>query len=90
MFIEYQGCWTHGFRPFDSNNADDLNKLEKWKQKAKQAGSKQNKKNFYEQAIYTWTDLDVRKRETAKMNRLNWFEFFDFQSLEKFLTFQEL
>ena len=39
-------------------------KLNKWKEKAKTS-------KFYQTAIYVWTDLDVRKRECAKKNNLN-------------------
>lgn len=67
LFIEIQGSWTHGKHPFDTNNKKDIEKLEYWK-------SKNNE--YYNNAIYTWTDLDVRKRKTANENQLNYLEIF--------------
>ena len=65
MFIEVNGNWTHGDHPFDSNNEDDLKTLKEWEEKAKTS-------KYYQNAIYTWTDLDVRKQNFAKENNLNY------------------
>ena len=67
-FIEIQGLWTHGGKPFEGT-ASDLVKLECWKQKSQTS-------KFYEDAIKTWTERDVRKRQVAAQNKLNFFEFF--------------
>ena len=56
LFIEYQGTWTHGGKPFEGTE-EDLLKLQEWCEK--------NTK-YYDNAIYTWTELDVRKRNIAK------------------------
>lgn len=55
-FIEVHGTWTHGGRPFDKNDPECINKLNVWKEKAKTS-------DYYKNAIYTWTDLDVRKNK---------------------------
>ena len=68
LYIEIQGTWTHGGHPFDINNQDDINKLELWKSK--------NTK-YYDNAIETWTIRDVKKRNIAKENKLNFLEFFN-------------
>lgn len=65
LFIELNLTWTHGEHPFDPNNEDDLNKLSRWKEKAKTS-------DYYKNAVYTWTDLDVRKQNIAKENNLNY------------------
>lgn len=65
LFIEYNKSWTHGGHPFDKLNLDDISKLEFWQEKAKTS-------KYYRNAIYTWTDLDVRKTEIAKKNNLNY------------------
>ena len=66
-FIEFQGHWTHGGHAFNINNQDDLNKLKYW----------ENKNNtFYNTAIKVWTIMDIKKRNLAKQNNLNWLEFF--------------
>ena len=67
LYIEIQGTWTHGYHPFDKDNIDDFEKLNLWKEK---------NSPYYEQAIYTWSELDVRKRKIALDNKLNYLEIF--------------
>ena len=74
LYIECNYHWTHGFHPFDENNIDDINKLNKWKEK--------NTK-FYNNAIYVWTDLDIRKRNIAKENNLNYIEIWKLEDIFK-------
>ena len=68
LYIEYNGTWTHGFHFFDENNQEDLNKLEKWKNK--------NTK-YYNSAIKTWTQRDILKLNTAIENNLNYIAWFN-------------
>lgn len=68
LYIEYQGSWTHGKKPFESSKSD-LQKLSKWKNNSIHS-------KYYEVAIHTWTIRDVNKRTIAKENNLNWIEFF--------------
>lgn len=63
MYIEYNGSWTHGKHPFNINDIDDNAILVKYKNKA--IASK-----YYKNAIYTWTELDVKKLNTAKQNNI--------------------
>ena len=65
LFIELNKCWTHYSEPFDVNNSEHLAILETWKEKAKDS-------DYYKNAIYTWTILDVKKAEVAKQNNLNY------------------
>ena len=65
LFIEYNGSWTHGEHPFDPMNLDDISTLEAWQEKVIDHP-------YYQNAIYTWTDLDVRKQRIAKENNLNY------------------
>lgn len=67
LYIEIQGSWTHGKHPFNPDDKMDNEKLNYWK-------SKDNE--YYNNAIYTWTDLDVRKRQCAKDNHINYLEIF--------------
>jgi hypothetical protein len=67
LYIEIQGNWTHGGHPFDKDNIDDIKKLNLWKEK---------NSPYYNNAIYAWTDLDVRKRKIALDNKLNYLEIF--------------
>lgn len=78
LYIECNYFWTHGNKPFESTK-DDIDKLNKWKIKAKI-----NK--FYQHAINVWTIADVKKRNIAKQNNLNYIEFWNIQELKKWLN----
>lgn len=69
LFIEIQAMWTHGKRPFDPDDPECMSVLEEWQDKAKTS-------QFYINAIEIWTDSDVRKREAAKANSINYLEIF--------------
>lgn len=64
LFIEVHANWTHGGRPYNPNDPECQKQLAIWQEKA-------TKSNYYKNAIYQWTDLDVRKAEIAKKNNLN-------------------
>lgn len=64
-FIELNGFFTHGDHPFNIDDDDDVKLLSELKSKA-DAGDK-----WAKAIIYTWTDLDVRKRKIAIQNNLN-------------------
>ena len=81
LYIECNYHWTHGKHAFDCNNSDDIKTLEKWKQK--------NTK-FYKNAIDTWSIRDVKKRNSAKQNKLNYIEFWDINEIKKWLNTDEL
>lgn len=66
LYIELNSHWTHGPHPFDSNSIEDNNLLNYWKSKNNQ---------FYNNAIKTWVINDVKKRNKAKENNLNFLEF---------------
>lgn len=77
LFIECNFHWTHGFHWFNENDKEDLRILNLWKSK--------NSK-YYQQAIYTWTNLDLRKRDMAKRNNLNYLVFWN---LEEFYEWEK-
>lgn len=62
LYVELHIFWTHNDH-FYTGSKEDLDTVNYWK-------SKNN--SFYNNAIYTWTDLDVRKRQIAKDNNLNY------------------
>lgn len=72
LYIEYQGTWTHGKKPFEGTTSD-IDKLTKWKLK---------NSAYYNQAVYTWTKLDPKKRKKAEELKLSWIEFFDMNQFE--------
>lgn len=78
IYIEIQGHWTHGKKPY-LGTEKDIKKLEIWKKKARTS-------IFYQQAIRVWTETDVEKRKVAKLKNLKWFEFFTMEEFEKWYT----
>lgn len=77
LYIEYQDTWTHGNEPYNENNEKHKEILNKWKTKGNELNWKNKPKNMYINAIEVWTKLDVKKRNWAKENNLNWIEFFN-------------
>lgn len=72
LFIELQLFWTHGKEAFNKDKQEHQEKLRDW----------QNKKlssNFYKLAIEVWTSADVKKRNIAKQNNLNYIEWFSLE-----------
>lgn len=76
LYIELNLHWTHGKKPY-LGTEEDRKKVELWK-------SKHTK--YYDNAIYVWTNLDVRKRNIAKEKNLFWIEFFFWEECDFFLS----
>ena len=76
LYIECNYHWTHGGKPFENTNEDNLI-VEEWKNK--------NTK-FYNNAINTWTIRDVKKRNIAKENKLNYLVFYNINELKEWLN----
>lgn len=68
MFIELNAHWTHGHHWFDKTK--DSVTLDSWLEKSQDS-------EFYKNAVYVWTEHDLKKRETAKENNLNYVVFWD-------------
>lgn len=71
LYIECNYHWTHGGHPYNKKN--DREKLEYWKSK----GTK-----YYNNAIHTWTVLDVKKRQIVKENNLNYIEVWNINEIK--------
>lgn len=69
LYIECNFTWLHGEFPYNEDDQRCKDKLFKWQEKAEQS-------NYYKNAIYTWTDLDVRKLEAFKNNNLSYKIFY--------------
>ena len=75
MYIEYQGFYTHNFKPY---NIDDENDIKQ----AKEFLNNPKRHNTWE----TWTIRDVLKRETARINNLNFVELWNLKEAEEFIN----
>ena len=85
LYIEYNGSHYHGGHPFDNTNKDDLFLLEQLKGKANNSKRHlEGKKSQYDVMIYVWSELDPRKRQTAKNNNLNYIEIWSVSEIENY------
>jgi len=80
-YVEYNGTWTHGGHPFDENSEEDADILGKWKDK---------NSGYYDNAIYTWTELDVKKRNCAMKNGLKLVELWNIDDVTNFLGIDQI
>lgn len=87
IWIEYQGYLTHGEEPFDQNNTKHLEKVVILNNKDKE--HKTPGKNLYSETINIWTKIDVNKRNTAKNNNLNYYEFWNIEQVKNWLKIYE-
>ena len=69
LFIELNASWFHGGYWFDADDCDDIAKLGVWRQKLS-VGHR-----LYADAISVWTVRDVKKKNTALENGLNYLVF---------------
>lgn len=77
-FIELQGSWTHGGRPYDLNDEECKKKLTIQQEKVKTS-------KYYENAIYTWTVRDVEKLNIASKNNVNLERIYCKQTKKKYI-----
>lgn len=68
LYIELNASWTHGDHWFDDKSVFDMDTITVW-----------NNRNtdYYKNAIHVWTVADVKKRNTARKNGLNYVVFWD-------------
>ena len=70
LYIECHISWTHGTKPFNENDKECIEKLNQWKNKAQTS-------DYFKNAIYIWTDLDVRKKQISESSKLNILFFYN-------------
>ena len=76
LYIEIQGHWTHNDHPYNCNDISDQLIMNKWKEKS-------INDTYYKNALNTWTIKDVKKRNIAIQNNLNYLEIFGKSNLNK-------
>jgi hypothetical protein len=81
IYIELNQSWTHGGMPYDASNESCISKLKIWQDKSKMS-------RYYLNAIETWTIRDVKKRNLAKENKLNYIEFWNILDLKTWVNSQ--
>ena len=89
LYIEYNGSHYHHYHPFDINDDNDINELNRLKEKANNSNAHKNgKKSQYDNIIYTWTILDLKKRNIAQQNNLNYIEFWNINEVKEWINKQ--
>jgi len=83
-YIEYNGFMSHGTHAYDSNNINDQDELKKLIELDK--NHKNPGKNLYSRKIDNWTKYDVKKRNIAKQNNLNYIEFWTINELKEWIN----
>ena len=87
LYIEYNGSHYHHYHPFDINDDNDINELNRLKEKAENSNAHKNgKKSQYDNIIYTWTILDLKKRNIAQQNNLNYIEFWNINEVKEWIN----
>ena len=86
LFIECHFGWKHGGEPFDFHNVKHVELLNKWKLKSKDISLSEKVRKSYQNAIYQWIDLDVRKLKTFINNKLNYKIFYTEKEFNKWFS----
>ena len=76
LYIECNFSWTHGGHWFDATDENDIARVELMRSKHSQ---------YYDNAIQTWTVRDVKKKQCAEKNELNYLVFWKVVELEQWL-----
>jgi hypothetical protein len=76
LFLEINFNWTHGGKPFVENDEQCQKQLKEWSMKAEAS-------DYYKNAIYTWTVLDVKKQNIAKQNNINYITLYEVKEWNK-------
>lgn len=86
LYIEFNGSQYHHGHAYDSNNLNDIDELNRLSEKAKNSKRHQDgKKSMYDNIINTWTVRDVRKRNIAKENKINYKELWTLDEAKQFI-----
>lgn len=89
LFIECHFSWLHNDKAFDKNNLEHLKEVEAIKlDEQRLLMERPDEENMYTVKLYTWIDLDVRKFECAKQNKLNWLCFYSYNDFNEWLSGQ--
>lgn len=78
LFIEVNASWPHGHHWYNAEEDADICK--KWTAKSK-------KSEYYVNALEVFTKRDVEKRETARVNNLNYVTLWDSDGMDADLWF---
>lgn len=84
LYIELHFYWTHGEEPFDKKNKKHIELIKYWQNRSETHDNP--RKNEFKTAIYTWTNLDVRKRQIALKQNLKYKCFYSKEDFTQWYT----
>ena len=79
-FIEYNGHQSHGTHPYNSDSIEDQIIVERWKEKYNNG-----EHPLYKSMVEGWTINDVKKRNKAKEENLNFHEFWNLNNAKQYI-----
>ena len=79
IFIEFNGYYTHNIEWYDGDKLEHIAKITEWE-------SKLEEHPMYKVAIDVWTKRDVKKRNTARDNNLNYVVFWNENDVDKWIA----
>ena len=85
LFIEYQGSMFHNGKPYSEIYKDELDYIIERNKFLKERTGKSITR--YDNLIKTWTISDVNKRNTAKVNKLNYLEIYPVFNIDNIIDF---
>ena len=89
LYLEYNGFF-HQKHFFNKNDINDIKHLNELKEKANKSNAHLlGKQSRYDTAIYVWTDLDVRKQQCVKQNKLNFVAFWNVDECKEWIKQQK-
>lgn len=84
IFIEIQGYISHGKKPYNENDKECLDLVNKWKTQENK-NIKLYGKSKYSEYLKTYLIYDVNKRNIAKKNNINLKEFWKLEDLDNYI-----
>jgi hypothetical protein len=76
LWIECHYSHYHNYCAYNETNEQHQQWVKELKEKSKNHPKNSRGRNQYDDILYNWTDLDVRKRENAKKYNLNYICFY--------------
>lgn len=86
LWIEFHYSHLHNYKSFDETNEEHLKEIKELERRSKLLKNGKDFRTQYDTTIYTWTDLDVRKRSNAQRNHLNYLCFYSPRDFDNWLV----
>lgn len=85
LWIELHFSHYHNYCPFDKDNLQHQEEIKALQEAFERTPKNSKGDNQYGKIIYTWSDLDTRKKQNAIRNELNWIAFYDPKDFDNYI-----